>query len=165
MRTTTRWTPATKSIAPPMPFISLPGTIQFARSPNSETCIAPRMARSICPPRIMAKDSALEKKLAPGMAVTVCLPALTRSASTWPILGGKSPMPSSPFSDCNVTEIPGGIKRQPWSASNSQVHVGAVVEFLSRTLGHLLESPRHQFAPRTILRSMRFSEQCSAPRV
>src|SRR5450631_3555068 len=61
MRTTTRWTPATKSIAPPMPFISLPGTIQFARSLNSETCIAPRIARSICPPRIMAKDSALEK--------------------------------------------------------------------------------------------------------
>jgi hypothetical protein len=30
----------------------------------------------------MAKESALEKKLLPGMLVMVCLPALIRSAST-----------------------------------------------------------------------------------
>ena len=64
--TTTRLTPATRSIAPPMPFTILPGIIQLARSPFSETCIAPRMARSICPPRIMANESALEKKLVAG---------------------------------------------------------------------------------------------------
>src|SRR6185437_11785321 len=43
--TTTRLTPATRSIAPPMPLTTLPGTIQLARSPDAVTCIAPRMER------------------------------------------------------------------------------------------------------------------------
>ena len=34
------------------------------------------------PPRIIANESALEKKLEPGRVVMVCLPALIRSAST-----------------------------------------------------------------------------------
>lgn len=33
-------------------------------------------------PRIMAKESSLEKKELPGMLVTVCFPALIRSGST-----------------------------------------------------------------------------------
>ncbi|KQV61661.1 hypothetical protein ASD07_02125 [Duganella sp. Root336D2] len=56
--TTTFLTPATRSIAPPMPFTILPGIIQLARSPFSDTCIAPRIARLILPPRIMANESA-----------------------------------------------------------------------------------------------------------
>ena len=59
--TTTRLTPATRSIAPPMPLTILPGTIQLARSPVSVTCIAPRMARSMWPPRIIANESWLPK--------------------------------------------------------------------------------------------------------
>src|SRR5690606_7925080 len=59
--TTTRLTPATRSIAPPMPLTILPGTIQLARSPLSVTSIAPRIARSTWPPRIMAKESWLPK--------------------------------------------------------------------------------------------------------
>ena len=59
--TTTRLTPATRSIAPPMPLTSLPGTIQLARSPLSVTSIAPRIARSMWPPRIIANDSWLPK--------------------------------------------------------------------------------------------------------
>ena len=39
------------------------------------------------PPRIMAKDSALVKIAAPGIIVTVSLPALMRSASTSPSVG------------------------------------------------------------------------------
>ena len=39
--TTTRVTPATRSIAPPMPLTILPGTIQLARSPLLVTSIAP----------------------------------------------------------------------------------------------------------------------------
>ena len=54
-------TPATRSIAPPMPLIILPGIIQLAMSPFSATSIAPSTVRSICPPRIIAKLSALEK--------------------------------------------------------------------------------------------------------
>src|SRR5438105_2300785 len=58
---TTRFTPATRSIAPPGPLIILPGIIQFAISPLSVTSNAPRLARSMCPPRIMVNESALEK--------------------------------------------------------------------------------------------------------
>ena len=96
---------ATRSMAPPIPFTILPGIIQLARSPQRDTlyqfldseeivkcpqtrkflrtCIAPKMVRPTWPPLIMAKLSSLEKKELPGMAVTVCLPALIRSGSTF----------------------------------------------------------------------------------
>ena len=61
------------------------------------------------PPRIIAKESALEKKLVVGSSVTVCLPALIRSASSSPSYG-KGPMPSMPFSLCSATVIPSGMK-------------------------------------------------------
>jgi len=80
--TTTRGTPATKSMAPPMPLTILPGIIQLAKSPLPVTCIAPKIERLILPPRIMAKLSWLPKIDEPLMVVTVCLPALIRSAST-----------------------------------------------------------------------------------
>ena len=54
-------TPATKSIAPPMPLIILPGIIQLAMSPSWLTSIAPSTVRSILPPRIIAKLAALSK--------------------------------------------------------------------------------------------------------
>ena len=60
------------------------------------------------PPRIMPKLSADEKKLEPGSVVTVCLPALMRSASTSFSLGN-GPMPSRPFSDCSITVMPSGM--------------------------------------------------------
>ena len=60
------------------------------------------------PPRIIAKESALEKKLEPGIVVMVCLPALIRSASTSSSVGN-GPMPSRPFSDCSVTFMPSGM--------------------------------------------------------
>ena len=41
--TMTRLTPATRSIAPPIPLTMRPGIIQLARSPFSATCIAPRI--------------------------------------------------------------------------------------------------------------------------
>ncbi|MNE90590.1 hypothetical protein D3C80_1881250 [compost metagenome] len=58
MTTTTRLTPATRSMAPPMPFTSLPGIIQLAMSPFWATSMAPRIDRLMWPPRIMAKLSA-----------------------------------------------------------------------------------------------------------
>ena len=61
------------------------------------------------PPRIIANESALEKKLLPGIVVIVCLPALIRSGSTLSS-AGNGPMPSRPFSDCSVTLMPGGMK-------------------------------------------------------
>ena len=80
-----------------MPFTILPGIIQFARSPFSATCSAPRMEMPIWPPRTSAKDAALSKKLVVGSLVTVCLPALMRSASSSPS-NGNGPMAIMPFS-------------------------------------------------------------------
>jgi len=71
--------PWTRSMAPPMPVTSLPGTAQFASSPAAETCMAPSTATSMRPPRIIPKDSAESKNEAPGRTVTVSLPALMRS--------------------------------------------------------------------------------------
>src|SRR5699024_12545053 len=51
------------------------------------------------PPRIIANDSALLKKLAPGAAVTVSFPALIKSGSTSSSVG-YGPIPNKPFSDC-----------------------------------------------------------------
>ena len=64
---------------------------------------------SMWPPRIIAKDSADEKKADPGSAVTVCFPALIRSASTSASVG-KGPMPRSPFSDWSTMSTPGGTE-------------------------------------------------------
>ena len=74
-----------------------PGIIQLARSPDAATCSAPRMVRLTCLPRIMANESELEKMEAPGMVVTVSLPALIMSASTAARLG-YGPIPKRPFS-------------------------------------------------------------------
>ncbi len=60
----------TRSIAPPMPLTILPGIIQLARSPNLETCMAPKIVTSTWPPLIMAKLKSLPKNAAPGNAVT-----------------------------------------------------------------------------------------------
>ncbi len=65
-----------------MPLTILPGIIQLAMSPFSLTCIAPRIAASTLPPRIIPKLVAESKKLAPRRVVTVSLPALMRSGST-----------------------------------------------------------------------------------
>jgi len=51
MSTMTRLAPWTRSMAPPIPLTILPGIIQLAMSPTRDTCIAPRMAASILPPR------------------------------------------------------------------------------------------------------------------
>jgi hypothetical protein len=47
----------------------------------------PRTETSMCPPRIMEKDSELSNVEAPGTKVTVSLPALTISASTSSAVG------------------------------------------------------------------------------
>ena len=56
----------------------------------------------------LTNQLAEEKKAAPGSTVTVCLPALIRSASTWSSRGN-GPRPRMPFSDCSTTSMPGGM--------------------------------------------------------
>ena len=75
----------TRSIAPPIPFTIFPGIIQFAMLPDSSTSIAPSTLKSICPPRIIANESALEKYDVPGISLTVSFPALIRSGVFHPI--------------------------------------------------------------------------------
>ena len=76
-----RRAPTARSIAPPMLPPPRSGTDQFARSPRSETCNPPSTATSMCPPRIIANEAALSKKLAPGFSRIGCPPALTSSGS------------------------------------------------------------------------------------
>ncbi|ANB12870.1 hypothetical protein AWJ20_1148 [Sugiyamaella lignohabitans] len=77
---------ATKSMAPPIP-LTIPGRAQLARSPNSDTCIAPRMVRSTRPDLIIANDSSEPNNEAPSIRVTVSLPALIKSGSSSPFNG------------------------------------------------------------------------------
>ena len=89
--------PTTRSIAPPTPSTSFPGTAQFAMSPRSLTWSAPSTAVSTWPPRIIAKLCALSKYAAPGSAVTGRFAASIRSSSSSSSAGG-GPTPRRPFS-------------------------------------------------------------------
>ena len=82
-----------------MPLTILPGIIQLAISPKRDTCIAPRIATSILPARIMAKLVAESKKLPPPATVMVSFPALIRSGSACSS-AGYGPTPKTPFSLC-----------------------------------------------------------------
>src|ERR1700757_1405529 len=101
-------TPCTRSIAPPMPLIILPGIVQLARSPAAETCMAPRTAMSRCPPRMIPNEYDEQKNAAPGNVVTVSLPALIRSASR-SSRRAYCPTPRIPFSECKTTVMPAGM--------------------------------------------------------
>src|ERR1700741_3140239 len=101
-------TPCSRSIAPPMPLIILPGTVQLARSPAAETCMAPSTAMSRCPPRMIPNEDDEQKNAAPGNVVTVSLPALIRSASRFS-RRGYGPTPRMPFSECKTTVMPAGM--------------------------------------------------------
>ena len=91
--------PTARSIAPPTLPPPRAGTNQLARSPVAETCNPPRTAASICPPRIIVKESAVSKKLAPATSSTGCPPALIRSESK---LDSEIPeYPRMPFSAWN----------------------------------------------------------------
>src|SRR5690606_9008500 len=107
MRIISRPAPWTKSIAPPGPFTILPGIIQLARSPVADTCMAPRIAASILPARLIPKLVAESKNAVPGRVVTVSLPALIRSGSTASSVG-YGPTPRMPFSDCRTRVAPFG---------------------------------------------------------
>src|SRR5271169_6048156 len=101
-------TPCTRSIAPPIPLIILPGIVQLARSPAAETCIAPSTATSRWPPRMIPNEDDEEKNAAPGNVVTVSLPALIRSASR-SSRRGYGPTPRIPFSECKTTVMSAGM--------------------------------------------------------
>lgn len=60
---------ATKSIAPPIPRIILPGMIQLAMSPFELHCKAPNTVISKCFPLIIANDVEELKNDAPGKVV------------------------------------------------------------------------------------------------
>ena len=96
---------------------------------------------SICPPRTIAKLAALSKKLVVGSSVTVCLPALIRSASSSPS-NGNGPMPSMPFSECNWIDMPGrNMVRHQGRDADAEVDVEPVLQLARRAGGHLVARP------------------------
>lgn len=100
----------TSYIPPPMPLIRLPGTIQLARSPFYATSIAPIIAISTSPARVIPIAYTPSTRQAPTCLsmVVVCLLELTRSGSTSSRVG-KSPIPSRPLPDINTTSLPGSM--------------------------------------------------------
>ncbi len=90
-----------------MPLTVRPGTVQLARSPADETCMAPSTETSIRPDRTMPKENAESKKEAPAATVTVSFPALIRSGCSSPS-AGYGPTPRMPFSEWSTTWTPGG---------------------------------------------------------
>ena len=90
-----------------------------------------RGSRGRCGRRGSSRRSRRSRRsVAPGSTVTVCLPALIRSASTSSSVGN-GPMPSRPFSDCSITSMPGrdvvGDERRH---ADAEVDVEAVAQLL-----------------------------------
>src|ERR1700743_75312 len=149
--------PCTRSIAPPMPLTILPGIIQLARSPSSETCMAPSTATSRCSPRMIPKEVDDPKYAAPGNAVTVSLPALIRSASRSSRLG-YGPTPRMPFSECRTTVTPSGMwfgirvgipmpRLTYWPSSNSAATRAAIPSLVQLICRHSSSSLRSASSP------------------
>lgn len=74
----------TRSMAPPMPLTNLPGMIQLARSPDWLTYNPPKIVMSKWSPLIILNASALSTNTPPFFTVTVSLPALINSGSSFP---------------------------------------------------------------------------------
>ena len=111
------------------------------------------------PPRIIVNESALEKKAEPGIVVMVCLPALIKSASTSSSVGN-GPMPSRPFSDCNVTFMPSGnMMRHQRRDADAEIDIVTVAQLLRSALCHQFADRIFFFAvvlPCTVRNSIRF---------
>ena len=161
----TRLAPCTRSIAPPIPLTILPGIIQLAMSPVADTCIAPRIAASILPPRIMPKDGrrveercavAKRHRLLAGVdQVWVLVAVIGICADTEdPVLGLQDDF-----------DVVCDVVRYQRRKADAEVDVRTVVEFGSGPGGHLFTRPSHQIRScrgRTVRFSMRLSSACSA---
>ena len=91
---------------------------------------------SMWPPRIIANESALEKKLAPGIVVTVCLPALMRSGSTSSSVGER-PDPQQPVLGLeDDVDIVGDVVGDQGRDADPEVHVVAVAQLLGGPARH-----------------------------
>ena len=143
--TTTFLTPATRSIAPPIPLTILPGIIQLAMSPRSWlTCMAPRMHMSMWPPRIIAKESrGGENSWSPsGGRVMVCFPALIRSGSTSASVG-KGPDAEKTVLRYGAADVHprGDMVGHERGHADTEVDDVAVAEFLGGSDGDLVAGP------------------------
>ena len=107
MTTRTRWTPETRSIAPPMPLTILPGIIQLARSPCSD--LHRSQDREI---NVAAADH--REGIRAGEEAGACdggdgLLARVDEVGVSSPSNGKGPRPSMPFSLWRTTSIPSGM--------------------------------------------------------
>ncbi len=83
------------------------------------------------PPRIIANESALEKKLEPGKRGDGLLAGVDEIRVDLRPRPGTAPMPSRPFSDCSVTLMSVGneVGHQRRNA-DAEIHVVAVAQLL-----------------------------------
>ena len=161
--TMTRLAPWTRSIAPPIPLTIFPGIIQLAMSPWRLTCMAPRIAASILPPRIIPNEVAESKNDAPRRTVTVSLPALIRSASSSPVLGVGADAEDAVLGLQHQLDVVVDVVRHQRRQPDAEVDVGAVGQLRGRARGHLLTRPGHQLSTLfcTVFFSIRLSAACS----
>ena len=90
----------------------------------SETCMAPRMARSMWPPRIMAKDSALEKKTGAGERGHDLFAGVDEVGVAL-VFGRIGPMPSSPFSRLQGDgDVGGDVVGDEGGDADAEIDVG-----------------------------------------
>ena len=126
-----------------MPLTILPGIIQFARSPVSETCIAPRIDRSMWPPRIIANESALSKNAAPGTRGDGLLAGVDEIGVDL-VLGRERPDAEQAVlalqPDVHAGRDVVGDERRH---ADAEVDVEAVAQLLRRARGHLFAVPGH----------------------
>jgi hypothetical protein len=103
----------------------------------------------MCPPRIIAKESALEKKPSRASSVIVCLPALIRSASSWSSVGERTDAEQAVLGLQRHVHAFGDVVGHQRRDADAEVHVIAVAQFLRGAL-------RHQFTDgRVLLRGRR----------
>ena len=127
-------------------------------SPASVTSKAPRIARSMWPPRICANESSLEKRLS--RAWFDGLFAGVDQVGVFFAGFGKWPMPNKPFSDCKVTCIPRNVVgHQCWNA-DPEIDVETVAQLCAARFAIISRTVYPAFATArrcTVRNSMRFS--------
>ena len=120
------------------------------------------MARSMWPPRIIAKDSAEEKKDAPGTTVTVSLPALMRSGSSSPSQRVRADAEDAVLRLEHHLDPGRHVVGDERRHADAEVHVEPVAQLPGDARGDLLAGERHRHPPsaargRTVRRSIHFS--------
>ena len=141
--TMTRLAPCTRSIAPPIPLTIFPGIIQLAMSPPAETCMAPRMAASTLPPRIIPNEVAESKKEAPRTHGDGLLAGVDQVGVDGVVGGVGAETEDAVLGLQHDLDVVGHVVGHEGRQADAEVDVGAVLELGGGAGGHLLTGPAH----------------------